>query len=83
MSSTSSSFKPDPKLPTPNIHNSYREKQASQFLEPCELASKATFRCLDRNNYDKRKCNREYLQYRECKRKWLEERKELRRQGLL
>ncbi|CAG8644848.1 2085_t:CDS:2 [Paraglomus brasilianum] len=70
-------------MSTGSIHEAFRNKQASKFLEPCEEQSRASYKCLDRNNYDKKKCRKYFLDYKECKRKWLEERKELRRQGLL
>ncbi|CAG8743011.1 33429_t:CDS:2, partial [Racocetra persica] len=50
---------------------------------PCPNETSAAMKCLDSNNYDKSKCQELFLQYRECKKKWLEERRELRRRGLL
>ncbi|KAG9285507.1 hypothetical protein G9A89_006495 [Geosiphon pyriformis] len=56
--------------PHPGIHDAFRYKSPSHYLEPCELASKAAYACLDRNNYNKKKCGKQFLQYRECKKKW-------------
>ena len=94
--------------PDSNIHQSFREKGTSKFLDPCQKESINSMNCLDKHNYDKGKCKDFFDLYRECKKKWvslysfyiiylsflygysciffplqLEERRELRRKGLL
>ncbi|KAF0531783.1 cytochrome c oxidase-assembly factor cox23, mitochondrial [Gigaspora margarita] len=70
-------------IPLKEVHQSFKVKQSSKFLDPCPKETSAAMKCLDSNNYDKSKCQDLFLLYRECKKKWLEERRELRRQGLL
>ncbi|KZP34580.1 hypothetical protein FIBSPDRAFT_11293 [Athelia psychrophila] len=39
----------------------------TKHTDPCAEASKATMKCLDRNNYDKTKCTEFFQAYTECK----------------
>ncbi|KAK9722615.1 Mitochondrial copper homeostasis protein [Basidiobolus ranarum] len=50
-------------------------KEASKFMDPCAEHTKRSYKCLDKNNYDKSKCTQFFDEYKECKRKWLEDRK--------
>ncbi|ODQ51835.1 hypothetical protein SAICODRAFT_31160 [Saitoella complicata NRRL Y-17804] len=59
----------------------FREKQPSQFVDPCSEASKAAMKCLDRNDYDKSLCGSYFAAVRECKKIWLEERKREKREA--
>ncbi|PFH49965.1 hypothetical protein AMATHDRAFT_146378 [Amanita thiersii Skay4041] len=54
---------------------------ASQFIDPCAAASKASMDCLNRNNYDRDACLDYFQAYRDCKKAWIEKRKEDRRNG--
>ncbi|CAG8438642.1 4864_t:CDS:2 [Funneliformis caledonium] len=69
--------------PNSDIHQKFKEKGTSKFLEPCKEESINSMKCLDKYNYDKGKCKDLFVLYRECKKKWLEERRELRRKGSL
>ncbi|KAI5992578.1 hypothetical protein F5J12DRAFT_726944, partial [Pisolithus orientalis] len=40
-------------------------------LSPCEDAAKASLKCMDRNQYDKGKCEDFFQAYRDCKRAWV------------
>jgi cytochrome c oxidase assembly protein subunit 23 len=60
---------PDPTTPTEK--NAFRTKGASKFYDPCGPASEASMKCLDRNNYDKSKCQAAFTAYKECKRIWV------------
>ena len=71
---------PDPTRP--DIKSTFSQKGKSKFFDPCAEASKASMKCLDRNDYDKEKCADFFRAYRECKSRWLEDRKEDRRRGL-
>ncbi|KAF8603839.1 hypothetical protein BDV93DRAFT_492995 [Ceratobasidium sp. AG-I] len=61
-----------------NIH--YREafqgrQTVSKFIDPCEGASKASYACLNKNNFDRDKCSEYFEAYRECKAAWLQQRR--------
>ena len=60
-----------------------KKKIPSQFVDPCERAAKASITCLDRNNYDKSRCVKEFKDYRDCKKAFLEQLREDRRRGLV
>jgi cytochrome c oxidase assembly protein subunit 23 len=60
---------PDPTTMTEK--NAFRTKGASKFYDPCGPASENSMKCLDRNNYDKSKCQKAFDAYRECKRMWV------------
>jgi cytochrome c oxidase assembly protein subunit 23 len=60
---------PDPTTQTEK--NAFRTKGASKFYDPCGPASQASMKCLDRNNYDRSKCQEAFDAYRECKRLWV------------
>lgn len=53
----------------------------SKHTDPCEDAAKASLKCMDRNQYDKGKCEDFFQAYRDCKRAWLDERWNDRREG--
>ncbi|RUS27174.1 hypothetical protein BC938DRAFT_483627 [Jimgerdemannia flammicorona] len=61
---------PDPSTPA-DFNEKFKTKQASRYMNPCEVEEKASMKCLDKNNYDKTKCEYFFLQYRECKKKWV------------
>jgi cytochrome c oxidase assembly protein subunit 23 len=60
---------PDPT--TAAEKNAFRTKGASKYYDPCGPASQASMKCLDRNNYDKSKCQEAFDAYKECKRLWV------------
>ncbi|TEB39884.1 hypothetical protein FA13DRAFT_1784536 [Coprinellus micaceus] len=53
----------------------------SQFIDPCAEASKASFDCMNRNNYERDSCLDYFKAYRECKNAWIQQRKDDRRAG--
>ncbi|KIM53936.1 hypothetical protein SCLCIDRAFT_137775 [Scleroderma citrinum Foug A] len=53
----------------------------SKHTDPCEDAAKASLTCMDRNEYDRGKCEDFFQAYRDCKRAWLLERWNDRRAG--
>jgi cytochrome c oxidase assembly protein subunit 23 len=53
----------------------------SQFIDPCEAASKASMDCMERNDYDRDACLNFFQAYRDCKGTWIEQRKQDRRAG--
>lgn len=60
---------PDPT--TQEEKTAFRTKGASKYYDPCGPASQASMRCLDRNNYDRSKCQEAFDAYKECKRMWV------------
>ena len=62
------------KVCSPEIHRtvltSCKDKLPSQYTDPCKAAAKASFRCLDENDYDRDACLRVFADYRECKAAW-------------
>ncbi|GAA5903736.1 hypothetical protein JCM8208_006562 [Rhodotorula glutinis] len=53
----------------------------TKFADPCSVAREESMRCLDRNSYDRSKCNEFFQAYRDCKKTWLDQRREDRRAG--
>jgi len=56
-------------------------KVVSEYADPCSLAAKESFKCLDRNDYDRDACLDYFRAYRECKATWMKQRREDRRAG--
>ncbi|KAG5731469.1 hypothetical protein E4T56_gene4361 [Termitomyces sp. T112] len=54
---------------------------ASQFIDPCAAAAKASMDCMSRNDYDRDFCLDYFQAYRDCKKSWINQRKEDRRAG--
>ncbi|KAF9573524.1 Mitochondrial copper homeostasis protein [Mortierella alpina] len=52
------------------FNKGYHAKAQSQYLDPCQAQTKASMRCMDENNYDKRRCTRFFKDYTDCKKKW-------------
>jgi len=51
--------------------DAFRTKGSSKFYDPCAHASQASMKCLDKNNYDRSKCQEAFDAYKECKRQWV------------
>ncbi|ORX71585.1 cytochrome c oxidase-assembly factor cox-23, mitochondrial [Linderina pennispora] len=56
----------------------FENKKSSKFMDPCGIEAKASFKCLDDNNYDKSLCNEYFEAYRNCKQMWVRERRKAR-----
>ncbi|KAJ2856096.1 hypothetical protein J3B02_001797, partial [Coemansia erecta] len=61
----------------------FQNKKSSKFMDPCAIEAKASFKCLDDNNYDKTLCSDYFAAYRECKQMWIAERRKARLKGEL
>ncbi|KAJ2848142.1 hypothetical protein IWW36_003479 [Coemansia brasiliensis] len=59
----------------------FENKKSSRFMDPCSIEAKASYKCLDRNNYDKDRCSAYFAAYRECKQMWVAERRKARLSG--
>ncbi|KIY52990.1 hypothetical protein FISHEDRAFT_69448 [Fistulina hepatica ATCC 64428] len=77
-----------PNLPRPEdnvepepYRKHFQNKQASQFVDPCVAASKASMECMNRNDYDRNECMEYFQAYRDCKKTWMEQRKNDRQTG--
>ncbi|CDO96441.1 unnamed protein product [Kluyveromyces dobzhanskii CBS 2104] len=70
-------FYPDNPESTLNRYR-FASKGASQYYDPCQESSKMSFKCLERNNYDRDLCHDYFDAYRECKKQWLKARREKR-----
>ncbi|EJD07628.1 uncharacterized protein FOMMEDRAFT_150168 [Fomitiporia mediterranea MF3/22] len=57
-------------------HFKTRKTVVTKFVDPCEEASRASMECLNRGNYDKRKCKAFFDAYNDCKKAWIERRRE-------
>jgi cytochrome c oxidase assembly protein subunit 23 len=55
----------------PDFNDKFKEKETTKYMNPCQLEEKQSMKCLDKNNYDKSKCEYFFLQYRECKKQWV------------
>ena len=49
---------------------------------PCSKEARASFKCLDENNYNRGLCEGYFEAYRNCKKAWNARKAERRRQGL-
>ncbi|KAG0254054.1 Mitochondrial copper homeostasis protein [Mortierella polycephala] len=61
------------------FNKGYNSKAQSQYMDPCRAQTKASMKCMDDNNYDKRRCTRFFKDYSDCKKKWMETLREERR----
>ncbi|KAG0364096.1 hypothetical protein BC939DRAFT_460195 [Gamsiella multidivaricata] len=61
------------------FNKNYYAKAQSQYMDPCREQTKASMKCMDENNYDKRRCTRFFKDYADCKKKWMESLREERR----
>ncbi|KAG0299812.1 Mitochondrial copper homeostasis protein [Dissophora globulifera] len=61
------------------FNKGYHAKAQSQYMDPCQAQTKASIKCMDDNNYDKRKCTRFFKDYSDCKKKWMASLREERR----
>ncbi|KAJ2076620.1 hypothetical protein H4R24_005593 [Coemansia sp. RSA 988] len=61
----------------------FLNKRPSRFMDPCAIEAKASFKCLDENNYKKSTCDDYFYAYKECKKLWMEERKKAKLEGRL
>ncbi|KAI0029967.1 hypothetical protein K488DRAFT_10354, partial [Vararia minispora EC-137] len=59
----------------------FKVRQCQAVLDPCAAASKASFDCLNRHDYNREKCIDFFQAYRDCKGAWIEQRKADRRAG--
>jgi hypothetical protein len=53
------------------FNKGYYQKAQSQYLDPCQAQTKASMKCMEANNFDKRKCTRFFKDYSDCKKKWV------------
>lgn len=72
--------KPPPPPPKPefdepstpkDFNEKFKAKETTKYMNPCAVEEKASMKCLDENNYDKRQCDYYFMQYKECKKKWV------------
>ncbi|KAG0055728.1 Mitochondrial copper homeostasis protein [Gryganskiella cystojenkinii] len=61
------------------FNKGYYSKAQSQYLDPCQAQTKASMKCMEANNFDKKRCTRFFKDYSDCKKKWLESLREDRR----
>ncbi|KAG0001281.1 Mitochondrial copper homeostasis protein [Entomortierella chlamydospora] len=61
------------------FNKNYYAKAQSRYMDPCQAQTKASMKCMDENNYEKRRCTRFFKDYSDCKKKWMETLREDRR----
>ncbi|KAG0195913.1 Mitochondrial copper homeostasis protein [Mortierella sp. GBA30] len=61
------------------FNKGYHAKAQSQYMDPCQAQTKASMKCMDENNYDKRRCTKFFKDYSDCKKKWMASLREERR----
>ncbi|KAG0231576.1 hypothetical protein B0O80DRAFT_426806 [Mortierella sp. GBAus27b] len=54
-----------------DFNKTFYVKEKTQYLDPCREQTKASLRCMDENNYDKRRCTRFFKDYSDCKKQWM------------
>ncbi|KAI6154311.1 hypothetical protein EDD17DRAFT_1738299, partial [Pisolithus thermaeus] len=63
---------PDVNAKPKDYHSKFTARTTySKHTDPCEDAAKASLKCMDRNQYDKDKCQDFFQAYRDCKRAWV------------
>ena len=65
-----------------NMSDDGQRRWRDQRTNPCTVEAKASMKCLDEYNYNRRRCEEYFEAYRNCKRAWNERKAERRRQGL-
>ncbi|GJE91017.1 coiled-coil-helix-coiled-coil-helix domain-containing protein [Phanerochaete sordida] len=86
MSTTGSADLPHPSdnvTPLPYQEKFNKNRPHTKFVDPCEKAAKASYACMDKNDYDRDSCSAYFAAYRECKRTWMAQLKADRRAGLI
>ncbi|KAH7312674.1 hypothetical protein B0I35DRAFT_437511 [Stachybotrys elegans] len=53
----------------------FQSKSKSEYFDPCQEAARRSYKCLYRNNGDKKMCGEYFQAYRDCKQAWTEKRK--------
>ncbi|KAJ7281797.1 hypothetical protein C8J57DRAFT_1298567 [Mycena rebaudengoi] len=83
MSSNNSDDLPHPheNVEPLDYREQFQGRESSKFIDPCEAASKASLKCMDKNNYDRSECMDYFQAYRDCKAAWIQRRKDDRRNG--
>ncbi|KAG0001482.1 Mitochondrial copper homeostasis protein [Modicella reniformis] len=61
------------------FNKDYNSKGQSQYMDPCRAQTQASLKCMDKHNYDKRRCTRFFKDYSDCKKKWMASLREERR----
>ncbi|TLS21157.1 uncharacterized protein PpBr36_10593 [Pyricularia pennisetigena] len=55
----------------------FRNKDLSEFYDPCQEAAARSIQCLNRNGGDRTMCQDYFAAYRECKKQWIGRKKEV------
>ncbi|PVU92136.1 hypothetical protein BB559_003826 [Furculomyces boomerangus] len=53
----------------------FEKKTPGRYMNPCEIESRASLKCLEINEYKKPLCKEYFDAYIQCKKLWMEERK--------
>ena len=53
------------------FNRGYYTKAQSQYLDPCQAQTKASMKCMEANNFEKKRCTRFFKDYSDCKKKWV------------
>ncbi|PVU96544.1 hypothetical protein BB561_001106 [Smittium simulii] len=56
----------------------FENKLPGLHMNPCEIESAASLKCMEQNNFQHHLCQEYFTAYRDCKKIWLEERKKAR-----
>lgn len=70
------------RLSKSNMGDESYKRWRDRRTNPCSEEAKASFKCLDENNYNRRLCEVYFEAYRECKKAWNARKAERRRQGI-
>ncbi|EFR01692.1 cytochrome c oxidase-assembly factor COX23, mitochondrial [Trichophyton rubrum MR1459] len=53
----------------------FRNKSASEYMDPCQDFADRSIKCMRRNNGDRDMCTDYFQAYRDCKKAWLNQKK--------
>ncbi|KAJ1677926.1 Mitochondrial copper homeostasis protein, partial [Spiromyces aspiralis] len=48
----------------------FESKLPGKYLNPCEAEAQQSYKCLDKNSYDRKKCQEYFDAYKACKKLW-------------
>lgn len=81
IESDTSSYKYYPDTPEDTLSRfTFSSKDPSKYFDPCKESADMSFKCLDRNNFNRALCQEYFDVYRDCKKQWLRSRRQNRSQ---
>lgn len=68
--------------PSPPFPATKLKRWTDEDNNPCKIEANASYQCLHDNNFDRKKCEGAFINYRNCQKFWNNIKKERRKQGI-